>query len=66
MEDNLSVHSCTATRCSSLTGNALCVARGQAFVDQALKTKRELGITGKHSSRIIGTAHGKCGRKLDW
>ncbi|WP_206506534.1 hypothetical protein [Streptomyces chrestomyceticus] len=47
-------------------GNALCVARGQAFVDQALKTKRELGITGKQTSRIIGTAHGSCGRKMNW
>lgn len=45
-------------------GNALCITRGQAFVDQALKTKRELGITGKQTSQIMGTAHGMCGRKV--
>lgn len=43
-------------------GNALCVARGQDLVDQAKKTKRELRLTGKQASRILGTAHGSCGR----
>ncbi|MFF5443583.1 hypothetical protein [Streptomyces sp. NPDC012888] len=44
-------------------GNALCVTYGQAFVDQALKTKKELGLTGEEASQVIGTAHGACGRK---
>lgn len=43
-------------------GNALCVARGQALVDQAKKTKQELELTGKQASQILGTAHGYCGR----
>ncbi|WP_058043324.1 hypothetical protein [Streptomyces roseifaciens] len=43
-------------------GNALCVARGQALVDQAKKTKQELELTGKQASQILGTAHGNCGR----
>ncbi|MCS0635872.1 hypothetical protein NX801_09370 [Streptomyces sp. LP05-1] len=42
-------------------GDALCVARGQALVDQALKTKQELELTGKQVSQILGTAHGYCG-----
>ncbi|MFC5149507.1 hypothetical protein [Streptomyces aureoversilis] len=43
-------------------GNALCVAHGQALVDQAIKTKQELELTGKQASQILGTAHGNCGR----
>ncbi|MEU7581383.1 hypothetical protein AB0B50_27690 [Streptomyces sp. NPDC041068] len=43
-------------------GDALCRARGQALVDQAIKTKKELGLTGKQASQILGTAHGACGR----
>ncbi|WP_069883679.1 hypothetical protein [Streptomyces luteocolor] len=43
-------------------GDALCAARGQALVDQAKKTKKELGLTGKQASQILGTAHGSCGR----
>ncbi|MFE5872810.1 hypothetical protein ACFQ6V_29720 [Streptomyces roseifaciens] len=44
-------------------GNALCVANGQALVDQAIKTKQELELTGKQASAILGSAHGSCGRK---
>ncbi|MEV5976709.1 hypothetical protein [Streptomyces sp. NPDC052114] len=44
-------------------GDALCVAQGQALVDQAKKTKKELALTGKQASRILGTAHGSCGRE---
>ncbi|EPH44132.1 hypothetical protein ABT390_12485 [Streptomyces aurantiacus] len=43
-------------------GDALCLAQGQDLVDQAKKTKRELELTGKQASRILGTAHGMCGR----
>ncbi|MFD5700271.1 hypothetical protein [Streptomyces lasiicapitis] len=43
-------------------GNALCLARGQALVDQAKKTKQELELTGKQASQVLGTAHGHCGR----
>ncbi|MEU8918921.1 hypothetical protein [Streptomyces nigrescens] len=45
-------------------GNALCVARGQALVDQAKKTKKELEVTGRQASQILGTAHGHCGRNV--
>ncbi|WP_411135220.1 hypothetical protein [Streptomyces sp. C10] len=45
-------------------GNALCVARGQALVDQAKKTKKELEVTGRRASQILGTAHGHCGRNV--
>ncbi|WP_125261826.1 hypothetical protein [Streptomyces alboflavus] len=43
-------------------GSALCAAHGRALVDQAKKTKRELRLDGKQASRILGTAHGSCGR----
>ncbi|MFG2294893.1 hypothetical protein [Streptomyces sp. NPDC048603] len=43
-------------------GNALCLAYGQALVDQAIKTKQELELTGKQASQVMGTAHGSCGR----
>ncbi|GAA2916564.1 hypothetical protein GCM10020221_10630 [Streptomyces thioluteus] len=43
-------------------GNALCLANGQALVDQAIKTKKELELTGQQASQILGTAHGSCGR----
>ncbi|MEU5190818.1 hypothetical protein AB0G83_27255 [Streptomyces klenkii] len=43
-------------------GNALCLAQGKALVDQAIKTKEELGLTGKQASQILGSAHGVCGR----
>ncbi|WP_367138748.1 MULTISPECIES: hypothetical protein [Streptomyces] len=43
-------------------GNALCLAQGQALVDQAIKTKKELELTGKQASQILGSAHGMCGR----
>ncbi|WJV45871.1 hypothetical protein [Streptomyces flavofungini] len=43
-------------------GSALCAARGQALVDQVKKTRRELKLDGKQASRILGTAHGSCGR----
>ncbi|MFH8789268.1 hypothetical protein [Streptomyces roseoverticillatus] len=45
-------------------GNALCLARGQALVDQAKKTKQELELSGKQASAILGTAHGYCGRNV--
>ncbi|MGW2596448.1 hypothetical protein [Streptomyces klenkii] len=43
-------------------GNALCLAQGQALVDQAIKTKTELELTGKQASQVLGSAHGMCGR----
>ncbi|MFD0413353.1 hypothetical protein [Streptomyces sp. NPDC127108] len=43
-------------------GSALCAAHGQALVDQVKKTRRELKVDGKQASRILGTAHGSCGR----
>ncbi|MEV5376096.1 hypothetical protein AB0L26_08990 [Streptomyces nondiastaticus] len=45
-------------------GNALCLARGQALVDQAKKTKQELELSGKQASAVLGTAHGLCGRNV--
>ncbi|KNB51010.1 hypothetical protein [Streptomyces caatingaensis] len=44
-------------------GNALCLANGQALVDQVKKTKQELELTGKQASAVLGSAHGSCGRK---
>ncbi|WP_405661757.1 hypothetical protein [Streptomyces sp. RK9] len=43
-------------------GSALCAAHGQALVDQVKKTRRELDLDGKQASRVLGTAHGSCGR----
>ncbi|WP_171163833.1 hypothetical protein [Streptomyces sp. I05A-00742] len=45
-------------------GNALCLASGQDFVDQAIKTKQELQLTGKQASAVLGLAHGACGRNV--
>ncbi|WP_424890127.1 hypothetical protein [Streptomyces sp. XH2] len=45
-------------------GNALCLARGQALVDQVKKTKQELELSGKQASAVLGTAHGLCGRNV--
>jgi hypothetical protein len=44
-------------------GDALCLADGQDLVDQVKQTKQELELTGKQASRVLGTAHGYCGRE---
>ncbi|MFF4530350.1 hypothetical protein ACFY1P_13835 [Streptomyces sp. NPDC001407] len=41
-------------------GNAFCAAHGQALADQAKKTMKELAITPKQTTQIMGTAHGVC------
>ncbi|MER5968881.1 hypothetical protein ABT112_03885 [Streptomyces sp. NPDC002055] len=44
-------------------GNAFCLAPREALVDRAIRTKKELELTGKQASGILGAAHGYCGRK---